>query len=152
MVVALPGTVLPGGFEIGKRKTYGRPSEGMICSASELGIGSDHSGIIVLAPGTAEPGHPGRAGPAAGAPERDTVRTQRDPDRGYCLSACGLARELACGFDLDFADPAAELACRRGRRPGRSRSPGVRSPAVRAAPGHGVDPSARTPGGWPVAC
>ena len=110
VVVALPGTVLPGGFEIGKRKTYGKPSEGMICSASELGIGSDHSGIIVLAPGTAEPGDP--AGPvlAAGAPDRDTViELNVTPDRGYCLSARGLARELACGFDLDFADPAVEL-------------------------------------------
>ncbi|WP_299020405.1 phenylalanine--tRNA ligase subunit beta [uncultured Dietzia sp.] len=110
VVVALPGTVLPGGFEIGKRKTYGKPSEGMICSASELGIGTDHSGIIVLAPGTAEPGDP--AGPvlAAGAPEQDTViELNVTPDRGYCLSARGLARELACAFDLDFADPATEL-------------------------------------------
>ena len=110
VVVALPGTVLPGGFEIGKRKTYGKPSEGMICSASELGIGSDHSGIIVLAPGTAEPGD--AAGPvlAAGGPEQDTViELNVTPDRGYCLSARGLARELACGFDLDFADPATEL-------------------------------------------
>lgn len=110
VVVALPGTVLPGGFEIGARTTYGKPSEGMICSASELGIGTDHSGIIVLAPGTAEPGTP--AGPvlAAGAPEQDTViELNVTPDRGYCLSARGLARELACSFDLDFADPATEL-------------------------------------------
>ncbi len=48
VVVALPGSVLPGPFPIASRKTYGHVSDGMICSQRELGLGEDHDGIIVL--------------------------------------------------------------------------------------------------------
>jgi len=103
VVVALPGTVLPGGFEIGSRKTYGRLSDGMICSASELGIGDDHSGILVLPPSTASPGED--ANKLLGL-EDTVLEVTPTPDRGYTLSVRGLARELSNALDVPFGDPA----------------------------------------------
>jgi len=103
VVAALPGTSLPGGFTITGRKTYGRDSDGMICSAAELGLGADHSGILVLPPGTAEPGADG----AAVLGLDDVIfHLALTPDRGYTVSLRGLAREIACAYDLDFVDPA----------------------------------------------
>jgi phenylalanyl-tRNA synthetase beta chain len=103
VVVALPGTTLPGGFTITERKTYDRTSDGMICSAAELGLATDHSGILVLPPGTAEPGVGGVEVLGLG----DVVfHLAITPDRGYCMSVRGLAREIACAYDLDFIDPA----------------------------------------------
>jgi phenylalanyl-tRNA synthetase beta chain len=103
VVVALPGSTLPGGFAIAARKTYGRNSDGMICSAAELGLGAEHSGILVLPPGTAEPG----AGGAEVLGLDDVVFNMAiTPDRGYGMSVRGLAREIACAYDLDFVDPA----------------------------------------------
>lgn len=49
VVVALPGTTLPGGFAITARKTYGRNSDGMICSAAELGR-LDRAGELLAKP------------------------------------------------------------------------------------------------------
>ncbi len=103
VVVALPGTTLPGDFTITARKTYGRTSDGMICSTAELNLGTDHSGILVLPPGTAEPGAP--AADVLGLD--DTVfHLAITPDRGYCLSVRGVAREIANAYDLDYVDPA----------------------------------------------
>jgi phenylalanyl-tRNA synthetase beta chain len=104
VVVALPGTTLPGGFHITARKTYGHTSDGMICSAAELGLAADHSGILVLPPGTAEPGADGAEVLGLDDVVFDLAIT---PDRGYCMSVRGLAREIACAYDLDFVDPAA---------------------------------------------
>jgi phenylalanyl-tRNA synthetase beta chain len=107
VVVALPGAVLPGGFEITARKTYGRVSDGMICSARELGLGDDHSGIIVLPAGVAAPGDQAR--PIVGLDEI-VVELAVTPDRGYCLSIRGLARELSHSLGVAFRDPAAAVA------------------------------------------
>ncbi|MFC3965830.1 phenylalanine--tRNA ligase subunit beta [Nocardia jiangsuensis] len=103
VVVVLPGATLPGGFQISSRKTYGHTSHGMICSVAELGIGKDHSGILVLEPGTASPGTD--ANELLGLDDT-VIELNITPDRGYCFSVRGLARELACGFDLEYADPA----------------------------------------------
>jgi phenylalanyl-tRNA synthetase beta chain len=100
--LAVPGAVLPGGFEIGARTTYGHVSEGMICSASELGIGEDHSGILVL-----HPDAPLGADFVAYAGLRDDVLDIAvTPDRGDCVSVRGLARELAIAYGLPYTDPA----------------------------------------------
>ncbi|HLU56678.1 MAG TPA: phenylalanine--tRNA ligase subunit beta [Pseudonocardia sp.] len=106
VVVTLPGAVLPGGFTISARKTYGHVSDGMIASARELGIGSDHAGILVLPPGTAEPGDD--ALPLLGRDD-PVVELNITPDRGYCFSVRGLARELAGSLDVDYTDPATRV-------------------------------------------
>ncbi|WP_194820344.1 phenylalanine--tRNA ligase subunit beta [Nocardia sp. XZ_19_385] len=103
VVVVLPGGVLPGGFQISSRKTYGHTSNGMICSLSELGIGKEHNGILVLRPGTAEPG--ADANELLGLGD-SVIELAITPDRGYAFSMRGVAREVACGYDLEYADPA----------------------------------------------
>jgi phenylalanyl-tRNA synthetase beta chain len=103
VVVALPGALLPGDFRITARTTYGQTSDGMICSARELGLGDEHSGIMVLPP-SAELG--ADAIVTLGLHEAVLV-TEPTPDRGYQLSVRGLARELAAAADAGYADPAA---------------------------------------------
>jgi phenylalanyl-tRNA synthetase beta chain len=99
---AVPGAVLPGGFTIATRQTYGRTSDGMICSARELGIGEDHDGILVLSPDS-----PLGVDVVEHLELRDEVLDIAvTPDRGYTLSMRGMAREAATAFGLDFADPA----------------------------------------------
>jgi phenylalanyl-tRNA synthetase beta chain len=105
--VALPGAVLPGGFEIGARTTYGHVSDGMICSARELGLGDDHTGIIVLRPGEAEVGDDA----ASVLHVSDAViEFEINPDRAYALSLRGVAREATLAYDVDYHDPAAVLS------------------------------------------
>ncbi|GAA1012927.1 phenylalanyl-tRNA synthetase subunit beta [Streptomyces sp. F-3] len=103
VVVVLPGGVLPGGFEISARKTYGRISHGMICSSDELGMGDDGSqGIIVLPPET-----------EVGADAIELLELVDEvldiavtANRGDCLSIRGVARETAIAYGLPLRDPA----------------------------------------------
>jgi phenylalanyl-tRNA synthetase beta chain len=103
VVVVLPGGVLPGGFEITARKTYGHVSAGMICSARELGLGDDHEGIIVLPP---DAGGPGDDAFDALHLREDVLEFEINPDRAYALSLRGVARDAALGFGVPFTDPA----------------------------------------------
>jgi len=103
VVVALPGAVLPGGFTISARKTYGHVSDGMICSARELGVGDDHSGIMVLDGGEGVPGDDATELLHLRDEVLDIAVT---PDRGYALSIRGIAREIATAYGLPLRDPA----------------------------------------------
>jgi len=142
VVVALPGAVLPGEFKITARSTYGHVSDGMICSARELGLGDDHSGIIVL-PDECEVG--------ADAIELLGVRDEVldiavTADRGYCLSMRGIAREAAISYQSSLRDPALldTPAPTRTGHPVRLLDPtGCDVFVARAV--HGIDPLAPSP-------
>jgi phenylalanyl-tRNA synthetase beta chain len=111
--VALPGAVLGGDFKIKVSKIRGVESNGMMCSAKELGLGDDASGLLILDPGApiGQPVHE-----ALG--EGDTIfDLEITPNRPDALSHLGLARELAAWFKLPlnypttrFEAPAAEDA------------------------------------------
>ncbi|RBP67822.1 phenylalanyl-tRNA synthetase beta subunit [Brevibacterium sanguinis] len=103
VVVCLPGAVLPGDFRIAARKTYGHTSDGMICSARELGLGEDHDGIIVLTD-LGLTGEPGDDAIALLGLDQVTLDVNVTPDRGYQLSMRGIAREYAQMKGQDFTD------------------------------------------------
>jgi phenylalanyl-tRNA synthetase beta chain len=101
VAVALPGAVLPGDFVIKQSKIRGQSSDGMLCAADELGMGSDHEGLLLLADK-----------PALGTPinqvlpEGDTVfDVEITPNRPDCQSHIGIARELAAWFKLELIYP-----------------------------------------------
>ncbi|MER6147101.1 phenylalanine--tRNA ligase subunit beta [Streptomyces hirsutus] len=103
VVVVLPGAVLPGGFAIAARKTYGKVSHGMICSSDELGMGDDGTkGIIVLPPET----EVGKDAVELLELVDEVLDIAVTPDRGYCLSMRGVARETATAYGLPLRDPA----------------------------------------------
>ncbi|MGP4008214.1 phenylalanine--tRNA ligase subunit beta [Streptomyces sp. 4N124] len=103
VVVVLPGAVLPGGFAISARKTYGKTSHGMICSSDELGMGDDGTKGIIVLPPESEIG-------------KDAIELLQLVDevldiavtanRGDCLSIRGVARETAIAYGLPLRDPA----------------------------------------------
>ena len=106
VVVALPGAVLPGDFAIAARETYGHTSDGMICSERELGLGADHSGIIVLSVPATALGSDARTVLGLGDEVLDISILA---DSGYAMSIRGVAREVATAFGVAFTDPAAAV-------------------------------------------
>ena len=92
VAVALPGAHLPGGIEIKEAELRGVKSSGMICSAKELGLGSDHTGILVLP----EDAPIGRDFVRYAGLEDTVLDVKILPDRSSdALSYQGLAREIA---------------------------------------------------------
>ena len=104
------GATLPGGLLIEERKLGGVVSRGMICSESELEIGSEDDGILILEPG--EGVRPGvQLTQALGL--RDTVyEIGLTPNRADCLGHVGLARELCALVGRPFAWPKLPVAAR----------------------------------------
>ncbi len=91
VVVALPGAVLPDGKRIDRVELRGKLSEGMLCSARELSLGTDHEGLLILDADTPV-GQPF----SAVYPGADTVLdVSLTPNRADCLSILGIAREIS---------------------------------------------------------
>jgi phenylalanyl-tRNA synthetase beta chain len=100
------GAVLPGGFEIARRKMKGVESNGMLCSPSELALSDDHRGILVL--GSAADGgpSPGTALAEALGIERDVVFDLAvEANRPDAWSVAGVARDLAARLQVPFVIP-----------------------------------------------
>ncbi|MDE2459677.1 MAG: phenylalanine--tRNA ligase subunit beta [Gammaproteobacteria bacterium] len=91
VAVILPGGHLPDGSEIHTTQLRGVKSQGMLCSARELGLGDDDAGLLAL-PAEAKVGHL-LIRELGGADK--VLEIEITPNRGDCLSALGVARELA---------------------------------------------------------
>ena len=113
--LAAVGAVLPGGFEIGRRKMRGEWSNGMLCAPGELDLPGDDSGILILgrdadtdadADSVADP-------TPLGADLADYLKLESDvlydlevnPNRPDAMSVAGVARDLAARLKLPFAIP-----------------------------------------------
>ena len=88
---AVPGAILPGGFKIGVAKMRGVQSEGMLCSARELGLSEDHSGLMLLSESLA----PGRVFRDALDLDDQIWLLKLTPNLAHCMSVVGVAREVA---------------------------------------------------------
>jgi phenylalanyl-tRNA synthetase beta chain len=103
--VALPGAVLPGDFVIKQSRIRGQSSDGMMCSAKELGVAEDADGLLILADR-----------PAIGTPINDVLPAgdvvfdiEVTPNRPDCQSHLGIARELAAWFKQPLIYPQEEF-------------------------------------------
>jgi phenylalanyl-tRNA synthetase beta chain len=103
--LATVGTTMPSGLEIGRRKLRGEWSNGMLCSAPELGVGPEGPtpAILVLPPGSVAPGEP--VAEILGMGPDVVFDLEISPNRGDAFSIAGVARDLAAGMRLPFSLP-----------------------------------------------
>ncbi len=105
VVVALHGSVLPDGTKIKRSKLRGITSNGMICSERELGLGGDHSGILVLPKSTAVGVN---AAEVIGNNDK-ILDISITPNRGDWLSILGMAREVRAHFGGSIRLPETQI-------------------------------------------
>ncbi len=91
--VALPGTTVPNGKVVKDMNIAGYKASGMLCSADELLLGDDHSGILILDSGI--PGEP----LTTVIPNQAVFDVEVTSNRPDCMGHLGVARELAAGLD-----------------------------------------------------
>ena len=140
--LAMVGAKLPGGISIKAAKLRGVDSSGMLCSAKELGIDTDASGLLEL-PDDAPVGQP--LADYLGLPDA-SIELKLTPNRPDCLGLVGLAHDVAAlfGSEVKLPVPAAVPVTGAARR-------GIRLEAGKDAPRYlgriieGIDPSARSP-------
>ncbi len=109
VAVARPGAVMPDGTRLGAAKLRGVVSEGMILAEDEMGIGTDHAGIVVL---DTAPLPEGVVGLVPGTPlagvlplATDVLELEITPNRPDCLAIYGVAREVHAATGAPLAPP-----------------------------------------------
>jgi phenylalanyl-tRNA synthetase beta chain len=110
VVVALPGAILPGNFEIKLSKIRGVESSGMLCSQKELGFSEESEGILIL-PADAPVG---KSFAAYYGLDDILFEVNVTPNRADCLSHFGLAREIACLLDRPLKKTPMDLKPEKG--------------------------------------
>lgn len=141
VAVARIGSKLPGGLKIKRSKLRGVESNGMLCSAAELGLGQDHDGILDL-PADLPPGTPLHE--VITLPDT-VIDVDLTPNRGDCFSLLGVAREVATFSVLDFAEPSPSEVPATEPFDAALISDAAASPVMSTRIVRGIDPAARTP-------
>jgi len=139
---ALPGAQLPGGLAIKKTAMRGVESNGMLCSAKELGISDDASGLLALAPDVAV----GANLREALALDDTLITLKLTPNRADCLSLLGVAREVAALTDTPLTPPPAAVPKDASGKRRRVRvQDAAACPRFASRTIEGIDPRAPTP-------
>ncbi len=105
--LATLGTVMPDGMEIARRKMRGEWSNGMLCSPTEIAMGDDHDGILLL-DGSLEVGRP--LAEAMGLASDVLFDLEVNPNRPDAMSVAGVARDLAACQGMPFTLPSPNVA------------------------------------------